>query len=61
VIDKESLKIKMLAQVLIDKVGQLFRNLLERKFAQSAAGERPKFLSFRAATPSTRTAEPGDG
>jgi len=28
VIDKESLKIKMLEQVLIEKVCQLFRNLL---------------------------------
>ncbi|AZG76964.1 hypothetical protein EHO51_09590 [Methylocystis rosea] len=33
VIDKESLKIKMLEQVLIEKVRQLFRNLLSHKSA----------------------------
>jgi hypothetical protein len=40
VIDKESLKIEMLKQVLIEKVCQLFRNLLQARSApyESHAG-----------------------
>ena len=39
VIDKESLKIEMLEQVLVEKVCQLFRNLLQ---ARSAALREPR-------------------
>ncbi|RNJ50785.1 hypothetical protein D1O30_15515 [Methylocystis hirsuta] len=37
VIDKKSLKIKLLEQVLIEKVCQLFRNLLQARAAARGA------------------------
>jgi hypothetical protein len=52
VIDKESLKIKLLEQVLIEKVYQLFPNPLERLGAQKApklAPESPQCRPGKAA------------